>query len=81
MQTPGPKSVSLTGKVWCCFFGHHYVTSRNITKHFKEYQCSVCRHELTNDENGHIVSLTPKHRHINDTLDYFYRKRHHLVQQ
>ncbi len=34
---------------------------------------------IANDENGHIVSLTPKHRIINDTLVHFYQKRHHLV--
>ncbi len=77
--TTTTKQTSLAGKVWCSVFGHHYETSRNITNHFKEFKCTVCQHELTNDENGHIVSLTPKHRIINDTLVHFYQKRHHLV--
>ena len=76
--TTTTKQTSLAGKVWCSVFGHHYETSRNITNHFKEYKCSVCELEITNDENGHIISLTPKNKNINDTLINFYKKRHHL---
>jgi hypothetical protein len=73
------KQLFLSKKVWCGFFGHHFETSRNITDHFKEYKCSVCQLEQTDDENGRIVSLTPKHRIINDTLVHFYQKRHHII--
>jgi hypothetical protein len=79
MQTTTTKPVLFKGKVWCSFFGHQFETSRNITNHFKEYKCSVCELELTNDEHGHKISLTPQHRMINDTLILFYKKRHHLV--
>jgi hypothetical protein len=79
MPTTTSKQLFLGGKVWCSFFGHHFETSRNITNHFKEYKCSVCQLEQTNDEKGKIVSLTPKHRIINDTLVHFYQKRHHLI--
>jgi hypothetical protein len=27
-----------------------HITTRNITDHFKEYKCTVCALELTNDE-------------------------------
>ncbi len=79
MPTTISKQLFVGGKVRCSFFGHHFETSRNITDHFKEYKCTVCQLELTNDEKGQIVSLTPKHRIINDTLVYFYQKRHHLI--
>ncbi len=78
MSTSIANPLSLKGKVWCSLFGHHFETSRNITNHFKEYKCSVCQLELTNDENGHKISLTPKNRTINDTLINFYQKRHHV---
>lgn len=79
MQTTTKKSVFQGGKVFCHLFGHHFETSRNITNHFKEYKCSVCQMELTNDEHGHKISLTPQHRLINDTLIHFYQKKYHLV--
>jgi hypothetical protein len=79
MTTPISKQEFINGKVWCTFFGHHFETSRNVTHHLKEYKCSVCQLELTNDEKGQIVSLTPKHRIINDTLVYFNKKKHHII--
>lgn len=79
MPTSIANPLSLKGKVWCSLFGHHFETSRSVTNHFKEYKCSVCQHEITNDEKGHKISLTPKNRIINDTLVHFYQKRHHLI--
>jgi len=79
MQTTKTKPVQFGGKVWCSFFGHQFVTSRNITGHFKEYKCSHCQLELTNDEKGRRIFLTPELRDINETLGLFYQKRHHLV--
>jgi len=79
MSTTTTKQLFLGGKVWCSFFGHQFEMSRSITNHFKEYRCTCCQLEKTNDENGKIVSLTPKNRVINDTLVHFYQKRHHLI--
>ena len=71
--------VFLIGKLWCSFFGHHFITTRNVTNHFKEYKCCKCNLELTNDEKGHKIFLTPKLKDINETLVRFHQKRHHLV--
>jgi len=79
MPTTISKQFFTAGKVRCSFFGHQFETSRNITDHFKEYKCAVCQLEQTDDEKGRIVSLTPKHRVINDTLISFYQKRHHII--
>ena len=79
MEPTTSKFVNAIGKVWCAVFGHQFLTTRNITNHFKEYRCSKCRLELTNDENGQKVFLTPEHKAINETLVLFYQKRHHLV--
>jgi hypothetical protein len=46
----------------------HYT---NITNHFKEYECTVCALELTNDEKGNKTYLTPELKEINDTLKVF----------
>jgi hypothetical protein len=73
------KPLLFRGRMWCSLFGHHFVTTRNVTNHFKEYQCSCCGLELTNDEKGHKISLTPEHKAINETLVLFYQKRHHLA--
>lgn len=64
------------GKKWYCFlFGHRIITTRNITNHFKEYKCTVCKLELTNDEKGNKTSLTPELKDINRTLETFFYKK------
>lgn len=67
------------GKLWCSLFGHRFVTTRNVTNHFKEYQCVHCHLELTNDEKGRKVFLTPEHKDINETLIHFYQRKHPMV--
>lgn len=72
------KSVFFSSKMKCSFFGHQIITTKNITQHFKEYKCSVCQIELTNDEKGRKTVLTPELKDINQTLALFYQKRNHL---
>jgi hypothetical protein len=79
MKNSKIKPVFFGGKVWCSLFGHQFITTRAITNHFKEFKCCNCHLELTNDEKGQKISLTPEHRDINETLVHFYQKRHHLV--
>ena len=79
MPLPKIKLAVLKEKFWCTLFGHQYVTTRNVTNHFKEYKCSKCHLELTNDAKGHKILLTKKYKDINETLVLFYQKRHHLV--
>ncbi|NHM06232.1 hypothetical protein G4D82_03285 [Flavobacterium sp. CYK-4] len=71
--------MTLTGKVWCSIFGHRFVTTRKVTDYFREYKCVHCQLELTNDEQGRRIFLTPEHKAINETLVHFYQKRHHLT--
>ncbi|WP_016988303.1 DUF1660 family phage protein [Flavobacterium sp. ACAM 123] len=63
-------------KLYCTLFGHKIITTRNITSHFKEYRCTVCALELTNDEKGNKTYLTPELKEINDSLKSFCRKKH-----
>ena len=65
----------LSKKLYCFLFGHKIITTRNITHHFKEYQCTVCAVELTNDEKGNKTFLTPELKEINDTLKNFRIKK------
>jgi hypothetical protein len=73
------KPIYFVGKIGCHFSGHRFITTRKITSHFKEFRCIQCGLELTNDETGKKISLTPTHRDINDTLSQIYQKRHNLV--
>lgn len=66
-------------KILCSIFGHRIITTRNVTNHFKEYKCTVCSLELTNDVNGQKTFLTPELKEINETLIGFYKKRLHAV--
>jgi hypothetical protein len=63
-------------KTSCSFFGHKIVTVRNVTGHFKEYKCTVCQVELTNDLQDRKMFLTPELRKINDTLLNHYTRKH-----
>ena len=65
-----------SSKILCSFFGHKITTTRSITNHFKEYKCSVCGLELTNDIKGHKIFLTPQLKDINELLISVYKKKH-----
>ena len=66
-------------KILCSFFGHKIITTRNVTNHFKEFKCSVCGLELTNDLKGHKTFLTPELKEINETLINLYQKRNFSI--
>jgi hypothetical protein len=65
-----------SSKILCSLFGHKITTTRSVTNHFKEYKCSVCGLELTNDLKGHKIYLTPQLKDINESLISLYKKRH-----
>lgn len=69
----------LSKKILCSLFGHKIITTRNVTDHFKEFKCTVCELELTNDEKGRKTFLTPELKEINETLIGFHNKKLHLV--
>jgi hypothetical protein len=79
MKNSKHNQITFGGKVWCSLFGHRFVTTRNVTNHFKEYKCCTCNLELTNDEKGHKIFLTPELKDINETLVNFYQRKHHLA--
>jgi len=63
-------------KTACSIFGHKIVTVKNVTGHFKEYKCTVCELELTNDLQDRKMFLTPKLKEINETLSNHYTRKH-----
>jgi len=63
----------------CSVFGHKLVTVRNVTGHFREYKCSCCDIELTNDLQDRKMFLTPELRAINETLSAHYIRRKHSI--
>ena len=63
-------------KTACSIFGHKIVTVRNVTNHIKEYQCTVCNIELTNDLQRKTTFLTPQLKEINDTLLIHHNRKH-----
>ena len=63
-------------KTACSIFGHKIMTVRNVTGHFKEYKCTVCEVELTNDLQNRKMFLTPELKAINETLLNHYNRKH-----
>ncbi|MEM9142034.1 MAG: hypothetical protein AAGA86_03535 [Bacteroidota bacterium] len=68
-------------KLFCSLFGHHYVVSKKVTQHIKEYKCIHCGKEVTTDVSGNLSALTPQLQDINKTLESIYQKRHRAAQQ
>lgn len=64
------------GKIICSTFGHKMIITKNVTNHFREFKCSTCGLELTNDIHGHKIALTPKLKDINESLNILYTRRH-----
>ncbi|WP_435624143.1 hypothetical protein [Flagellimonas sp.] len=60
---------------FCHLFGHHYVVSKKVTEHIKEYKCIHCGKEVTTDVSGTLSVLTPQMQEINNTLEDMYQKR------
>lgn len=63
-------------KILCSLLGHKIIKTRNVTNHFKEYKCSVCGLELTDDLKGHKTFLTPELKDINEALIRLDKKKH-----
>jgi hypothetical protein len=79
MNTFVPKELNFSRKILCSFLGHKMIKTRNVTNHFKEYQCSFCGLELTNDIHGHKIFLTQELKEINEILNRLYQKRNYSV--
>lgn len=77
MNTFTLKEISLSSKILCSVLGHKIITTRNVTNHFREYKCSICGLELTNDLQGHKIFLTPELKDINEILNRLYKKRNY----
>jgi len=73
------KEKSLSRTLLCSFFGHKLVIKRNITPYFSEFECTVCKLELTNTANGEKISLTPHLKEVNETLFNFHNRRHNSI--
>ena len=61
--------------VICAIMGHNYIVTKKINDHFKEYECSRCKVQVTNDSLGKKISLTDELKEINETLFYLYLRR------
>lgn len=73
-RTITPDGNKITG-IFCNFFGHHYVVSKKVTEHIKEYRCVHCGKQVTTDERGKLAPLTQKMKEINSTLEDMYHRR------
>lgn len=75
MKTTTTQQSSKFSSFFCNLFGHHYVVSRKVTQHIKEYKCVHCQKQVTTDVSGKLSALTPQMQEINSTLEDMYRKR------
>jgi transposase-like protein len=73
-HTITPDGNKITG-IFCNFFGHHFVVSKKVTEHIKEYRCVHCNKQVTTDERGKLSPLTQKLKEINNTLEDMYQRR------
>jgi hypothetical protein len=76
MNTLQLKEIFSSRHLLCTCFGHKLYVKREVTPNFKEFKCSICQLELTNDEQGAKIELTPHLKEVNETLLQFYFKKH-----
>ncbi len=69
------KEHSFKGRILCALFGHKFRTTKIVTGYFREFECSVCHLQVTNDVTGRRVSLTQEHREINEALISLHQRR------
>ena len=81
MKTSSTQHGNKITSLFCSIFGHHYVVSKNVTKHIKEYRCIHCQKRVTTDASGKLSELTPQMQEINNTLEDMYQKRKSRVIQ
>ncbi|AKA35070.1 hypothetical protein [Flagellimonas lutaonensis] len=81
MKTTASQKGNFFSALFCNLFGHHYVVSKKVTQHIKEYKCLHCQKQVTTDVSGKLSILTPQMREINSTLQEMYRKRRRRVVQ
>ena len=62
-------------KMYCSFVGHHFKIVKKITHHIKEYKCSCCGKEITNNAYGKLVPLTSVLKYIHLGLQNVILKR------
>ena len=79
-NTITPDGNKITG-IFCNLFGHHFVVSKKVTQHIKEYKCVHCQKQVTTDERGKLSPLTPKLKEINKTLEDMYQRRNRIRTQ
>lgn len=68
-----------TKKFICSIIGHHLVIKRTIIQNFNEFECTFCHCELTNDDKGRTISLTPHLKDVNETLYNFHNRRNKIA--
>ncbi len=73
-----PQEGNKIAGVYCQIFGHHYVVSKKITEHIKEYTCVHCQKQVTTDASGRLTALTERMREINAALHDMYQRRNRL---
>jgi hypothetical protein len=78
MNTIGIKENLFCKSLICLLLGHKIITTRTITSHIKEYKCTNCNLELTNDVMGKTAILTPERKEINEALKDFLLKKDSL---
>ncbi|CAM3900842.1 Transposase [Flavobacterium jumunjinense] len=71
--------ILLHKKLNCTLFGHKLVVTKDITKHIREYKCTCCELEFTNNYKGMKSILTPELKDVNTTVMNFYIKRHNRL--
>jgi len=62
-------------KLYCSVVGHNFKTEKKITQHIKEYRCTCCGKEVTNNAVGKLVVLTPELKYIHLGLQNVILKR------
>jgi len=66
---------SRLSRLQCQIVGHKITLSKEYETHQREYICSACKCQYTEDNNGYLTPLTPKLKRVNEVMEQFYLRR------
>ncbi|MGV9003441.1 hypothetical protein [Flavobacterium sp.] len=75
METNNLAEKKSAKRFFCALFGHQYIQIKEVNNHFKEFECSHCKLQVTNDAIGNKIILTTELKDINKILSYLHLKR------
>lgn len=65
----------MNNSLLCRLFGHKIVVSKKYVTQIKEFECTRCKTQFTEDGYGHPVKLTDRLKRYNEMFASYYQEK------